>query len=89
MPSCRTRYDTCCRETAGGGLLIPEMLRSRMATDERRNEKIRAYIRENFSFSPTEDYIPQTLEDGQFITWQELLDAIPRLVEAQLKIIES
>jgi hypothetical protein len=83
------QYDTCCRETAGGGLLIPGMLRDRLTTDPQRDEKIRAYIRENFSFSLSEDYIPQNLEDGQFITWQELLDAIPGLVEDQLKIIES
>ena len=83
------QYDICCRETAGGGLLVPPMRRGKMTTAEARNETIRADIREKFSFTPTEDYIPQNLEDGQFITWQELLDVIPGLVEAQLKIIES
>lgn len=81
------QYDICCRETAGGGLLVPPMLRGAMTTDEERNGKIRAYIREKFSFTPTEDYVPHGLEDGQFVTWAELLEEIPRLVEAQLKII--
>ena len=83
------QYDICCRENAGGGLLVPPMLRGAMTTDEARNEKIRAYIREKFSFTPTEDYVPHGLEDGQFVTWAELLEEIPRLVDIQLKIIEA
>ena len=83
------QYDICCRETAGGGLLVPGMLQDRMTTDQQRNEKIRAFIRSRFSFEPSEDYVLQAIEEEQFIPWPELLDAIPRLVEAQLKIIEG
>ena len=82
------QYDICCRENAGGGLLVPGMLQGRMTTDAQRDEKIRSFIRDRFSFDPSEDYVPQTLEDGQYIPWEALLDEIPRLVEAQLKIIE-
>ena len=73
---------------AGGGLLVPGMLQGRMTTDAQRDEKIRSFIRNRFSFDPSEDYVPHTLEDRQYIPWEELLDEIPRLVEAQLKIIE-
>lgn len=81
------QFHTCCQETAGGGLLIPDMLRDEMETDEARNAKIRSYIREHFTFDLTEDYELQTLEDGIFVTWEELKEAIPQLVRAQLDII--
>lgn len=81
------QFHTCCRETAGGGLLIPEMLRDKMETDEARDTAIRSYIRENFTFHLTESYIPQTLEEDIFVSWPELKEAIPQLVQTQLEII--
>lgn len=81
--------DSCCSEHAGGGLLIPPMLRDKMTTSPERDEKIRAYIRRRFSFVPTWEFEPiAPLRADQFITAEELLERIPQLVEEQLQIIE-
>ena len=82
--------DTCCNIHAGGGLLIPPMLRDKMKTTPERNEKIRAYIRKNFSFEPAWKFIPlKPLKEEDYLSAEELLEEIPQFVEEQLGIIEK
>lgn len=81
------QFFTCCRETAGGGLLIPPFLRGIMTTTPEEDEKIRLYIREHLTFTPTQEYVPAEVKEEQFICWPELLELIPQYVAAQKKII--
>ena len=82
--------DTCCRELAGGGLLIPPMLRDRMSTTPEQDERIRAYIRKHFSFTPSWEFEPaEALKEDLCVTAEELLEKIPGLVEEQLAIIRQ
>ena len=82
--------DTCCRELAGGGLLIPPMLRDKMSTTLEQDEMIRVYIRKHFSFTPAWEFEPmEPLKEDLYVTAEELLEMIPRLVEEQLAIIRQ
>lgn len=81
------QFHTACREDAGGGLLIPAMLVQKLTTDPEQDEKIRQYICGHFAFAPSLEFEREVLSEDQFISWPELLAAIPELVEAQLEII--
>lgn len=75
----------CCRETAGGGLLVPAMLADRMSTNPQRDQAIRAYIREHLTFDPAWEFVPAEVSREQLITWEELKDRIPGYVQACLR----
>lgn len=82
--------DTCCSKLAGGGLLIPSMLQDKMTTTPEQDERIRAYIRRHFSFTPAWEFemmMPPGEED--YVTAEELLGIIPWLVAEQLAIING
>ena len=76
-----------CRETAGGGLLIPGFLSDRLATDETQNARIRQYIRDHYSFTPAMEFIREDIPENQYIPWPELLSLIPELVEEEIRKI--
>ena len=84
-----SQYRTCCGATAGGGLLIPGFLTGKMTTDPERDRAIRDHIRSHFSFVPTEEYADDPIGAEQLLSWPELLETIPRLVDIQLQIIEG
>lgn len=83
------QFATACAEDAGGGLLIPGFLEDVLTTDPVRDEKIRQYIRTRYSFTPSMRFCREQLKTEQFISWQALLEKIPRLIEQQLKCIEQ
>lgn len=83
------QFHTACMENAGGGLLIPPMLAGRMQTSPEQDAQIRQYIRQHFAFIPSMDFRLQDLDDRQFIPWPELLEKIPRMVQAQLDLIQQ
>lgn len=82
------QFHTACNKDAGGGLLVPPMLTEKMVTDEIRDAKVKEYICSHFVFEPSLVFERHVLDDSQFISWPELLDKIPELVNIQLKIIE-
>lgn len=82
--------DTCCNRHAGGGLLIPPMLRGRLTTTPEQDERIRAYIRRHFSFEPAWEFEPlEPPKEEQYVTAEELLERIPLMIEEQLRIINA
>lgn len=83
------QFESSCSELAGGGLLIPAMLEGKVHTDAEADKKISRYIRRKFSFIPSHTYEEEIIEDEQFISWEELLDVIPKLIEAQLQVINQ
>lgn len=82
------QFHTACNNDAGGGLLIPPMLTGKMVTDGVRDKQVSRYIRSHFIFQPALEFEWHILDDSQFISWPELLNKIPELVDEQLKIIE-
>ena len=82
-------FEKACRETAGGGVLIPEMLSDRIKTDPKTDEIVSNYIRENYSFTPTMEFVPERIEMAQILTWQDLFDEIQASIACQLQIIEN
>lgn len=80
---------TACTSLAGGGLLIPPMLRGRMQTDEATDRRICWYIRTHFSFAPSLVFQKTPLPAEIFVEWPVLLDEIPQFVQAQLDIIQQ
>lgn len=83
------QFHTACNQDAGGGLLIPDMLAGELVTDGERDQRIDRYIRSNFLFEPTLEFEQESLQVCQFVTLQQLLEQIPKLVRSQLQIIEG
>jgi hypothetical protein len=80
---------TACMRDAGGGLLIPSFLAGAVETNEKRDAAIGHYIRTNYSFVPSMVFEREEIAAAQYISWPALLDKIPQLLGAQLKIIEE
>ena len=79
-----TQANTCCGALCGGGLLIPEMLKDKMQTDPRQDERIRAFIRRSFAFTPSWEFIPEIVAPSAVTSWAQLKQAIPGYVDKQL-----
>lgn len=82
-------FPESCGPKAGGGLLIPPMLRGRMETDEAQDRMIERYIRERYAFAPAMAYGPETVEPEQVIPWPQLLEKIPEMVAEELARIRG
>lgn len=80
-------FERACHETAGGGVSVPGFLSGRIQTDPRTDEKVACYIQKNFSFAPTMTFVPERIREEQLLSWEELLDMIPGLMEYQLRLI--
>jgi hypothetical protein len=80
-------FEKACGELAGGGVLIPDFLSGGIQTDSQTDEKVARYIRKNFSFAPTMEFVPEQTQEDQLLSWEELLDKIPTLMDRQLKLI--
>jgi hypothetical protein len=79
-------YMTCCMEDAGkDGLLVPDMLRHAMKTDDSIDAAIHKYVQKNFRFQPTLQYVPSPMEDVVFYPIEELLEQIPKSIENALR----
>lgn len=78
---------TACTTDAGGGLLIPSMLNGAVETSDSLDELINSYIRTNYSFTPSMEFVWEQLATDQFVSWRELLRMIPELIQEQVKII--
>lgn len=83
------QFHTACNQDAGGGLLIPPMLIGKMHTDEVQDDMICRYICENFTFEPTFEFEREVLAEEQFVSLEELLEKIPKLVKEQVLLIET
>ena len=76
-----------CGEMAGGGLLIPGFLSGAVRTDEDLDGRIRRYIKNNYAFAPSMEFVREEPADDLLISWPELLRRIPGLLEAQIERI--
>lgn len=83
------QFRIACGAAAGGGLLVPDMLADKLQTDPQTDEAVRRYICDNFTFVPTMEFVLETVKPEQLITWQELREKIPQLVEQQLRNISK
>lgn len=82
------QYHTACNANAGGGLLIPGMLEDRLASSPEIDEKVTAYIRNRFAFTPSMEFVPEIIGENQFVTWEQMLAEIPGFIERQLHTID-
>lgn len=69
-------------ENAGeGGLMVPGFLNGTYETNEDINRKVEAYL-QSCKFKPSMRFVPYKLSTEMFITWEELVDAIPKRIKA-------
>ena len=78
------QFPACCREKAGGGLLVPEMLGERMGTSAAQDEWVRRYMRERYVFTPSMEFEREDVPEERFLPWPELMERIPGLVREEL-----
>lgn len=76
-----TDYYLACDELAGlDGLLITSLFKGHIYKDEATDIKVRDYIRRNYRFRPSGDYITSEVNQTDVITAQELLRWIPQRI---------
>ena len=80
---------SCCREKAGGGLLIKEMFAGRLHTTPEQDGRITRYIRKHFSFDPAWEFVREEVAPEQMIPWEKLAAEIPELVEDALQLMRK
>lgn len=85
--SLHDQFPDCCGAKAGGGLLVPDMLRSRMATGEAQDAWIRRYMRDHWTFVPAMEFEREDVPEEKFLPWPELKERIPELVRTELRRI--
>lgn len=78
-------FEKACTETAGGGVSVPGFLFDRIKTNPETDRKMARYIRENYSFTPTMAFVPARIGEEQLLSWEELLNKIPELMEYRLR----
>lgn len=81
------QFHTACGQDAGGGLLIPPFLESRLSTNPKLDDQINQYIRAHFLFAPSLEFGLESVAPDQFLPWSGLLQKIPELIDAQLETI--
>lgn len=69
--------DTACNKNAGeAGFLIMPMFEGRLATDEELDRKVEEYIRQNYSFAPSWEFVKESpdgrKEEEVLMSYQEL-----------------
>lgn len=77
-----------CMSRAGGGILLPALLNGAVETNARLDAEVAAYIRANFTFEPSMEFIREVPTPEQFISWPELLERIPKLIAEQVCVIK-
>ncbi len=80
-------FHRACTLGAGGGLLVPAMFSGALETNDDLDSRICSYIRRNFSFTPSMKFQREQLIPEQFVSWPDMRNIIPQLIEEQLKII--
>lgn len=85
--SLHDQFPDCCGAKAGGGLLVPDMLRSRMATSAAQDAWIRRYMRDHWTFVPAMEFEREDVPAERFLPWPELKERIPELVRKELRRI--
>ncbi len=79
--------DSCGRFAGIGGLDAPERYLTDIHLTEDQQAKVRAYIKDHFSFHPSWRFTPATITEDMYLPWNDLAERIPELLKAQLKQI--
>lgn len=80
--------DKCCREYAGqDGLLVAPMFEGRLSTDEAFDRLAERYIRENYAFVPTWEFVPGA--EDKLMPWEELDGLIVRRITEWKQLIAA
>lgn len=79
-----------CQEKAGiDGVVIQDMFASQIVADESLQEKVRSYIKKQFSFIPSMEFEAFRPSSELLCTWDELKKSIPERVKQQLINIQA
>ncbi|MDF2484545.1 MAG: hypothetical protein K0R46_713 [Herbinix sp.] len=75
-----------CHKYAGtAGLLITKLFQGVLHKNSYLDYQVCSYIRENFSFHPTLEFVPIQVDENIVVTWEELYEIIPVRIERLLK----
>ena len=81
--------ESCLEEAGEAGVLVQDMFRDSIRTDEELQVKTQRYIRENYGFVPSMEFEPFIIEDSEIMTWEELKETIPLRVNKQIEKIRE
>lgn len=77
-----------CNDFAGAdGVLIPEMFAGRIEEMDKMQEKVKAFIKKEYSFEPSLLFEMTDCKDELFMTYQDLSNMIPDRVNTQINKI--
>jgi hypothetical protein len=78
--------DVVCHKYAGtAGLLVTKLFQGILYKNSYIDYQVCNYIRENFSFRPTLEFVPIQYNEDIIVTWDELYKIIPVRIEQLLK----
>ncbi len=79
-----------CLEKAGiDGVLVQNMFKNQIHTDENLQQMTEVYIKETFGFRPSMEFEPFVMADDKLMTWEELKESIPERVNRQIAVIKA
>lgn len=79
-------YDACGKDAGKDGLLQTEPFRNVYETNPRRDEMVCWYLRQ-FAFKPAMEFTEYRIPPAILVSWEELREAVPRRIEAELELI--
>ena len=81
--------ESCLEEAGNGGVLVQDMFADRIHADEKLQKMTEAYIKEQFGFRPSMEFVPFQLGDIMLMTWEDLAETIPGRVNCQIDRIRE
>lgn len=79
-------YSSCYERVGKGGLLVNDMFKDKISTNDEINYKVREYM-QRYKFIPSLEYCKYYSENTIYITWNELYTLIPVYIENKIKEI--
>lgn len=80
--------EACAQKAGKDGILTPSFIPGMPEHSRKEDRKMERFLRERFSFSPSEEYIACEIK-AQLITWEKLKGLIPERIREKMDVEES
>lgn len=82
-------WESCMEKAGIDGVLVQDMFKAEIQTDEELQKMTETYIKERFGFRPAMEFQPFDLKDDKLMTWDALKSSIPERVNRQIEVIRE
>lgn len=82
-------WESCMEKAGIDGVLVQDMFAAQIQTDEKLQRMTEIYIKKQYGFRPSLEFVPFILKDEALMIWEELKDTIPARVNRQIDLIRE